>query len=290
MRGIVPTIDAVMSDDFAIFMEWVDAVRRLRVRANADTSTDCEVALRFGAEGVGLCRTEHMFFAPDRILAVREMILSNEHEGRKKALAKIKPMQKGDFAEIFRTMGERPVIIRLLDPPLHEFLPKTAEEVAEVAREMHLGPEAIKAQRAKMEEFNPMLGHRGCRLGITTPEIYEMQIEAILEAACELKAEGLDVHPEIMVPLVGTEEEIVFVKDCIDKTAKEVMDANGIRVSYKVGTMIELPRACIVADDIAKVAEFFSFGTNDLTQMTFGFSRDDVGIFLPVYLEKKFSR
>jgi pyruvate,orthophosphate dikinase len=287
MRGIVPTIDAVMSDDFAIFMEWVDAVRRLRVRANADTSKDCEVALRFGAEGVGLCRTEHMFFAPDRILAVREMILSNEHEGRKKALAKIKPMQKGDFAEIFRTMGERPVIIRLLDPPLHEFLPKTAEEVAEVAREMHLGPEAIKAQRAKMEEFNPMLGHRGCRLGITTPEIYEMQIEAILEAACELKAEGFDVHPEVMVPLVGTEEEIAFVKDCIDKTAKEVMDAKGVRVSYKVGTMIELPRACIVADDIAKVAEFFSFGTNDLTQMTFGFSRDDVGIFLPVYLEKK---
>ncbi|MDY7017423.1 MAG: pyruvate, phosphate dikinase [Nitrospirota bacterium] len=287
MRGIVPTIDAAMGDDFVIFMEWVDAVRRLRVRANADTSKDCEVALRFGAEGVGLCRTEHMFFAPDRILAVREMILSNEHEGRKKALAKIKPMQKGDFAEIFRTMGERPVIIRLLDPPLHEFLPKTAEEVAEVAREMRLGPEAIKAQRAKMEEFNPMLGHRGCRLGITTPEIYEMQIEAILEAACELKAEGLDVHPEIMVPLVGTEEEIVFVKACIDKTAKEVMDVKDVRVSYKVGTMIELPRACIVADDIAKVAEFFSFGTNDLTQMTFGFSRDDVGIFLPVYLEKK---
>ena len=287
MRGIVPTIDAVMSDDFAIFMEWVDQFRRLRVRANADTSKDCEIALRFGAEGVGLCRTEHMFFAPDRILAVRQMILSNEPEDRKKALAKIKPMQKGDFTEIFRAMGERPVIIRLLDPPLHEFLPKTSEEISQVAQEMNLDPEAIRAQRTKMEEFNPMLGHRGCRLGITTSEIYEMQVESIVEAACELKAEGFNVHPEIMVPLVGTEEEILFVKACIDRTAKDIMDSKGIRVSYKVGTMIELPRACIVADAIAQVAEFFSFGTNDLTQMTFGFSRDDVGIFLPVYLEKK---
>lgn len=287
MKGVVPTIDAAMSEDFATFMEWVDATRALRVRVNADTPQDCEAALRFGADGVGLCRTEHMFFAPDRILAVRQMILAHDSEGRRLALEKIKPMQKGDFIEIFRVMGDKPVIIRLLDPPLHEFLPKTEEEVDEVAKAMGLDPQVIKGQRGRLEEFNPMLGHRGCRLGITTPEIYEMQVEAILEAACELKAEGQNVHPEIMIPLVGIEEEIVQIRSRIKNVGEGVMKAKGLQVDYKIGTMIELPRACIVADEIAKHADFFSFGTNDLTQMTFGFSRDDVGIFLPVYLEQK---
>jgi pyruvate,orthophosphate dikinase len=287
MKGVVPTIDAAMSEDFSTFMEWADATRTLRVRVNADTPQDCEVALRFGAEGVGLCRTEHMFFAPDRILAVRQMILAHNSEGRCLALEKIKPMQKGDFIEIFRVMGDKPVIIRLLDPPLHEFLPKTEEEVIEVAKAMGLDPQVIKAQRGRLEEFNPMLCHRVCRLGVTTPEIYEMQVEAILEAACELKAAGYDVHPEIMIPLVGIKEEIEQIRSHIESVGERIMEAKGLRVSYKIGTMIELPRACIVADEIANYAEFFSFGTNDLTQMTFGFSRDDVGIFLPLYLEQK---
>jgi len=287
-KGVVPTIDAAMNEDFATFMKWVDEVRRLRVMVNADTPDDCKIAMRFGAEGVGLCRTEHMFFAPGRINAVREMILAKDKEGRRRPLNKIKPMQKADFIGIFKEMGGLPVVIRLLDPPLHEFLPKTSEDVESLAKTTGVDVDVVRYQSDKMHEFNPMLGHRGCRLGITMPEIYEMQTEAIIEAACELKkTQGKNVNPEIMVPLVGSIEELTFVKVCIDKVAKDVMERQSTSVNYKVGTMIELPRACLIADDIAKEAEFFSFGTNDLTQMTFGFSRDDVGIFLAMYLEKK---
>lgn len=287
-KGVVPTIDAAMNEDFATFMKWVDEVRRLRVMVNADTPDDCKIAMRFGAEGVGLCRTEHMFFAPGRINAVREMILAKDKEGRRRPLNKIKPMQKADFIGIFKEMGGLPVVIRLLDPPLHEFLPKTSEDVESLAKTTGVDVDVVRYQSDKMHEFNPMLGHRGCRLGITMPEIYEMQTEAIIEAACELKkTQGKNVNPEIMVPLVGSIEELTFVKVCIDRVAKDVMERQSTSVNYKVGTMIELPRACLIADDIAKEAEFFSFGTNDLTQMTFGFSRDDVGIFLAMYLEKK---
>lgn len=284
--GKVSLIKPKLSESFATMMKWVDGIRRLKVRTNADTPYDSQVARDFGAEGIGLCRTEHMFFEPNRIKAVREMILSDTTEGRKKALARLLPMQKGDFIEIFRIMKGLPVTIRLLDPPLHEFLPHTKEEVEELAKEMGISTEKLMAKNRALYEFNPMLGHRGCRLGITYPEIYEMQVRAIFEAACELECEGVSVIPEIMIPLVGFEEELETLKKMIDRIAKATMETYRVTVTYQVGTMIELPRAALVADEIAKHAEFFSFGTNDLTQTTLGLSRDDSGKFLPLYIEK----
>ncbi|MCC7202491.1 MAG: pyruvate, phosphate dikinase [Nitrospirae bacterium] len=284
--GEVGLIKPKLSDSFAAMMKWVDKIRKLKVRTNADTPHDAQVARDFGAEGIGLCRTEHMFFEPDRIKAVREMILADDTDGRKKALAKILPMQKGDFTEIFRVMKGLPVTIRLLDPPLHEFLPHTEQEIDELSRDMGVPPDRLAAKNKTLYEFNPMLGHRGCRLGITFPEIYEMQARAIFEAACELECEGVPVIPEVMVPLVGYPKELQRLKEMIDIVAAEVMKGYKVRIKYQVGTMIELPRAALVADEIAGHAEFFSFGTNDLTQTTLGLSRDDSGKFLPVYVEK----
>jgi pyruvate,orthophosphate dikinase len=280
-------VEPSLSGDFARFMEWVDEFRTLGVRTNADTPQDARKAVEFGAEGIGLCRTEHMFFEGDRILAMREMILASTLEERKAALAKLLPYQKEDFRGIFREMAGRPVTIRLLDPPLHEFLPHDEKEQEELARALNIPVETVRAKVEALKEFNPMLGHRGCRLGITYPEITEMQTRAILEAAVELKQEGVEVHPEIMVPLVGTREEIEHQRRVIEETAEKVFQEKGDRVDYLVGTMIEVPRAALVADQIAEVAEFFSFGTNDLTQLTFGYSRDDAGKFLPYYLENK---
>jgi pyruvate,orthophosphate dikinase len=285
--GQAPVITPEVSGDFGEFMSWVEEFRTMGVRANADSPHDAKVAREFGAEGIGLCRTEHMFFEPDRISAVREMILSDDVEGRKKALAKIAPMQKGDFKGLFEAMEGLPVTIRLLDPPLHEFLPHEPEQVAALAKEMGVSVEKLNTKISQLHEFNPMLGHRGCRLAITYPEICEMQARAIIEAACELKKEGKDVIPEIMIPLVATVKEFKPLKDVVVKTAADVMNEKGVQVDYKVGTMIELPRAAITADEIAQEAEFFSFGTNDLTQTAFGLSRDDAGRFLPFYVEKK---
>ena len=280
-------VEPSLSGDFARFMEWVDEFRTLGVRTNADTPQDARKAVEFGAEGIGLCRTEHMFFEGDRILAMREMILASTLEERKAALAKLLPYQKEDFRGIFREMAGKPVTIRLLDPPLHEFLPHDEKEQEELARALNIPVETVRAKVEALKEFNPMLGHRGCRLGITYPEITEMQTRAILEAAVELKQEGVEVHPEIMVPLVGTREEIEHQRRVIEETAEKVFQEKGDRVDYLVGTMIEVPRAALLADQIAEVAEFFSFGTNDLTQLTFGYSRDDAGKFLPYYLENK---
>jgi pyruvate,orthophosphate dikinase len=285
--GQVPVITPEVSGDFGIFMSWVEEFRKMGVRANADTPNDARQAREFGAEGIGLCRTEHMFFEPERIKAVREMILADDVEGRKKALAKIMPMQKGDFKGIFEVMDGLPVTIRLLDPPLHEFLPHEDKHLQELALEMGVPADRLKAKVDQLHEFNPMLGHRGCRLAITYPEICEMQARAIMEAACELKKEGKNVIPEIMVPLVATVKEFKPLKDIIIRIAQDVMNETGVKVDYKIGTMIELPRAAICADEIAKEAEFFSFGTNDLTQTAFGLSRDDAGRFLPFYVEKK---
>jgi len=285
--GKVKLVEPQMTGDFEIFMKWVDEVRTLGVRTNADTPKDAKVARKFGAEGIGLCRTEHMFFEEDRIKAVREMILSDDEEGRRKALKKILPMQKKDFKGIFKAMQGLPVTIRLLDPPLHEFLPHTDKELKELAKEMGVSPKVLKERNEALKEFNPMLGHRGCRLGITYPEIYEMQVRAIMEAACELKKKNVDVRPEIMIPLVGHVREIEVMEELVRKTADEVMKKKKVKVDYMVGTMIELPRAAITADQIAKHAEFFSFGTNDLTQTTMGLSRDDAGKFLPFYVDKK---
>ncbi len=284
--GEVSLIKPKLSGSFATMMKWVDKIRKLKVRSNADTSHDAQVARDFGAEGIGLCRTEHMFFDPDRIKAVREMILSDDTDGRKKALEKILPMQKGDFTEIFRVMKGLPVTIRLLDPPLHEFLPHTEQEIEELSRDMGVPPDRLAARNKTLHEFNPMLGHRGCRLGITYPEIYEMQARAIFEAACDLVCEGVQVIPEVMIPLVGYPMELRKLRETIDLVAAEVMKAYKVKIKYQVGTMIELPRAALVADEIAVHAEFFSFGTNDLTQTTLGLSRDDSGRFLPVYVEK----
>ncbi len=280
-------VEPSLSGDFARFMEWVDTFRTLGVRTNADTPQDARKAVEFGAEGIGLCRTEHMFFEGDRILAMREMILASTLEERKAALAKLLPYQKEDFRGIFREMAGKPVTIRLLDPPLHEFLPHEEKEQQELAEALGIPVETVRAKVEALKEFNPMLGHRGCRLGITYPEITEMQTRAILEAAVELKQEGVDVYPEIMVPLVGTREELEHQRQVIDATAEKVFQEKGERVEYLVGTMIEVPRAALVADEIAEVAEFFSFGTNDLTQLTFGYSRDDAGKFLPYYIEHK---
>ncbi len=272
--------------EFERFLGWADERRRLNIRTNADTPGQSEQAIAFGAEGIGLCRTEHMFFGGDRILAVRQMILADDEAGRRKALDKLFPMQKEDFVGIFRVMGERPVTIRLLDPPLHEFLPHTVEEIEDVADACHMSVGEIEERNRCLREANPMLGHRGCRLGITYPEIYEMQVHAIVEAACQVKKEGVDVKPEIMVPLVGSAREMEVTREIAVRIADQVIADQGCELAYMVGTMIELPRACVVADQIARNAEFFSFGTNDLTQTTFGISRDDVKGFLPVYLEK----
>jgi pyruvate, orthophosphate dikinase len=272
--------------EFERFLGWADERRRLNIRTNADTPGQSEQAIAFGAEGIGLCRTEHMFFGGDRILAVRQMILAEDEEGRRAALDKLFPMQKEDFVGIFRVMGERPVTIRLLDPPLHEFLPHTEQDIASVANECGMSVTEIEERNRSLVEANPMLGHRGCRLGITYPEIYEMQVRAIIEAACQVKKEGVDVKPEVMIPLVGSAREMAVTREMAVRVADEVIFAQGIELEYMVGTMIELPRACVVADKIAENAQFFSFGTNDLTQTTFGISRDDVKGFLPVYLEK----
>ena len=267
-------------------MKWADQSRQLKIRANADRPEDAKIARNFGAEGIGLCRTEHMFFEADRIRSVREMILSDTLEDRQKALAKLLPTQKADFIGIFKAMDGLPVTIRLLDPPLHEFLPKTEEELQELSREMKVPFAQLKAKNESLHEFNPMLGHRGCRLGITFPEIYEMQVQAIMEAACELTKKKVKVIPEIMIPLVGHVNELESMRKLTIKTAETVQKKNKVKVSYLVGTMIELPRACVTSDEIATQADFYSFGTNDLTQTVYGLSRDDAGRFLPYYQEQ----
>jgi pyruvate,orthophosphate dikinase len=271
---------------YAKIMGWADEHRRLRIRTNADQPDQSANAVAFGAEGIGLCRTEHMFFGGERIKAVRQMILSEDRVGREKALEKLLPMQRGDFEGIFRVMKTLPVTIRLLDPPLHEFLPQKEEDFIDLAKEMGITLEKIKARNAALHELNPMLGHRGCRLGITYPEVYEMQVRAIMQAACQVKSEGIDVHPEIMIPLTGHRLEMQIMRELCVRICDEVLAQSKAKVAYMVGTMIELPRACLVADRIADDAEFFSFGTNDLTQTTFGLSRDDVRNFLPTYLER----
>ncbi|MFL6844696.1 MAG: pyruvate, phosphate dikinase [Allosphingosinicella sp.] len=285
MLGAVATVQPELVGDFGTLMGWADKVRRLRVRANAETEADCRTAREFGAEGIGLCRTEHMFFDSERIANVRRMILAADEAGRRAALAKLLPAQRGDFEQIFRIMAGLPVTIRLLDPPLHEFLPHEAE-FDEVAAAAGIGVDALRRRVAELHEFNPMLGHRGCRLGITYPEIYEMQARAIFEAALAVAAQGEAPIPEIMVPLVATRQELKIIRDLIDRTARAVFEERGKSVRYLVGTMIELPRAALRAADIAEEAEFFSFGTNDLTQTTLGVSRDDAGRFLTSYVEK----
>ena len=286
--GEVPTVQPEISGDFSKLMGWADSFRKLKVRTNSETPLDTKTAREFGAEGIGLCRTEHMFFDEERILSVREMILSKTKEDRAKALDKLLPHQKKDFMEIFKIMSGLPVTVRLLDPPLHEFLPRTEKEIGEVASVVNLPVKEIENRINELHEQNPMLGHRGCRLGISFPEIYEMQCRAIFEALCELKKNKVkSAFPEIMIPLVSTEVEIKLMKDLVINTAKEVQNEKKIKVDFLVGTMIELPRAAIKAGDIAKHAEFFSFGTNDLTQTTFGISRDDSGKFLNDYLENK---
>ncbi|WP_076068631.1 pyruvate, phosphate dikinase [Sphingomonas montana] len=287
MLGEVPTVQPELSGDFAALMVWADKVRRLKVRTNAETPNDCRTAREFGAEGIGLCRTEHMFFDAARITAVRQMILAENEAGRRKALALLLPEQRSDFAEIFEIMAGLPVTIRLLDPPLHEFLPHAEEEFVEVARATGLGLEALKRRAAELHEFNPMLGHRGCRLGVTYPEIYEMQARAIFEAAVDVaERTGAAPIPEVMVPLVGTARELELMKAVIDKAAAAVFADKGRTIEYLVGTMIEVPRAAIKAGEIAEFGEFFSFGTNDLTQMTLGVSRDDASRFLSVYVDQ----
>ncbi len=286
--GAIETVEAKISGEFATIMGWADEFRSLQIRTNADNPKDTAVAFNFGAEGVGLCRTEHMFFEADRIPAVRQMIVATTVEDRKKALAKLLPMQQKDFKGIFKAMKGRPVTIRFLDPPLHEFLPHEDEEIKGLAKEMKLTFEGLKATVESLHEFNPMMGHRGLRLAVTYPEIAEMQTEAVIKAAIEVKKEDkLDVVPEIMIPLTCDSVEYKYVKDIVTATADRVLAENKVEMQYKVGTMIEIPRAAITADQIAKYAEFFSFGTNDLTQMTYGFSRDDAGKFLDVYYSKK---
>ena len=288
MLGKIPTVKVDISGNFSKLMNWVDKYRKLKVRTNSETPADTKIARDFGAEGIGLCRTEHMFFDEKRIISVRQMILSKTLEDRKEALAKLLPYQKNDFFEIFKIMNGLPVTVRLLDPPLHEFLPKTEKDIADVARELNMSNSDIKSRILELHEQNPMLGHRGCRLGISFPEIYQMQCTAIFEALIECKNKKIkSVIPEIMIPLVSTAAEIQILKNLVDKTAKEIQKKHSIKIKYFVGTMIELPRAAIRAKDIAKYADFFSFGTNDLTQTTFGISRDDSGKFLNDYVENK---
>lgn len=286
--GQVATVKPKLSKEYDQFMKWVDKYRKLKVRTNADTPVDAKTARSFGAEGIGLCRTEHMFFAEDRIQAVREMILAVDLEAREKALKKILPMQKSDFKKIFTEMNGLPVTIRLLDPPLHEFLPHTTEELEQVAKGLGVSFKIIKEKYESLKEFNPMLGHRGVRLGVSFPEIYDMQVRAIMEAACDVKKnKGIKVAPEIMIPLVGLSRELKMMRENVDIICSQVIKEKGVKVKYLVGTMIELPRAALTADEIAKHADFFSCGTNDLTQTTFGLSRDDSQKFIPTYVEKK---
>jgi len=286
LKGKIKTVDPEISGGFGKFMSWADSIRLLKVRTNADTPGDAAKAVEMGAEGIGLCRTEHMFFEGDRIKSVREMILADDETGRRKALAKLEPMQKGDFIGIFEAMDGRPVTIRLLDPPLHEFLPHEEEQQREMAEEMGVSIETIKEKVESLREFNPMLGNRGCRLGIKYNEISEMQMRAIFSATVECHKKGLKVVPEVMIPLIGSVKEFTILRDMAVQIADEIKKSSGVEFNYMVGTMIEIPRAALTADQIGAEAEFFSFGTNDLTQMTFGFSRDDVGTFIKIYLEK----
>ncbi|NFA41225.1 pyruvate, phosphate dikinase [Clostridium botulinum] len=284
----IKTVIPEISGYFEIFMRWADEIRKLKIRANADTPKDAKQAVEFGAEGIGLCRTEHMFFAEDRIMAVRQMITAKDEQQRRVALDKILPMQRGDFIGIYEALEERPVTIRLLDPPLHEFLPSTDQDIKTLSKEIGLTFEELKLTVDNLHEFNPMMGHRGCRLAVSYPEIAEMQARAIIEAAIEVKAnKGYNIIPEIMIPLIGDIKELKYVKDVIKNTVEEVIKEKNADLEYKIGTMIEIPRAALTADEIAKEAEFFSFGTNDLTQMTFGFSRDDASKFLTDYYDKK---
>ena len=286
-KGKIDTVEPELSGDFGIIMKWADEIRTMKVRTNADNPRDAAVAVKFGAEGIGLCRTEHMFFEEDRIPAVRRMIVAETVEERLEALTYLLPFQKLDFKGIFEVMGDRPVTIRLLDPPLHEFLPHTPEEIQLLSEQINIPYEKLFAKVEELHEFNPMLGHRGCRLAVTYPEIAEMQAEAIILAAIEVKREtGRAIVPEIMIPLVGLEKELAYVKKVVEDKVKATIKKEGIDVDYKIGTMIEVPRAALTADEIAREAEFFSFGTNDLTQMTFGFSRDDAGKFIKAYRDK----
>ena len=283
----VKTVAPEISGNFETIMEWADATRKLQIRTNADTPRDATQARKFGAEGIGLCRTEHMFFEEERIFNFRRMITADTVEKREEALAKILPYQRDDFEGLFRAMDGYTVTIRFLDPPLHEFLPHTDEEIKPLAESLGMTFEALKARVISLKEFNPMMGHRGCRLAVTYPEIAKMQTTAVIEAAINVKKEGIDVHPEIMIPLVGSVKELKYVKDIVVATAEEILAKSDTKVEYHVGTMIEIPRAALTADEIAQEAEFFSFGTNDLTQMTFGFSRDDATKFLGDYYGKK---
>jgi pyruvate,orthophosphate dikinase len=285
-KGKIRTKDGELSDDFETIMKLADKYRVLGVRANAETERECKNAIKYGAEGVGLCRTEHMFFEGERIMRIREMILSEDETGRRKALDKLLPIHRQDLKEVLRAMANLPVTIRLLDPPLHEFIPHNIENQKEMAFEMGVSIETIKQKVQDLKEFNPMLGHRGCRLGITYPEITEMQAKAIIEAALELKAEGIKTFPEIMIPLIGTVKELKLQKELLKTIIDRIFEEKGDTIDYLIGTMIEIPRACLIADQIAEEADFFSFGTNDLTQMGFGYSRDDAGKFLPIYIEK----
>ena len=286
-EGKLESVEPEISGDFETFMSWADEVRTLQVRTNADTPRDAAQAKAFGAEGIGLCRTEHMFFEEERIFAVRQMITAETVEQREAALEKILPMQRGDFEKLFEEMDGLTVTIRYLDPPLHEFLPHTDEEIKPLADALGMTFETLKARIDSLKEFNPMMGHRGCRLAITYPEIARMQTRAVIEAAINVSKKGINVKPEIMIPLVGDENELLFVKKIVDEEAQKLIKESGIELTYEVGTMIEIPRACIIADKIAESAEFFSFGTNDLTQLSYGFSRDDAGKFLNDYYDAK---
>ena len=282
----IETEEASVSGDFATFMRWADSYRKLGVRTNADTPRDAIEAYKLGAEGIGLCRTEHMFFDSKRISAIREMIVSKTLEQRERALDKLLPMQREDFEGLYKSMKGYPVTIRLLDPPLHEFLPHDDEDIDALAKEMGMTFDELKAVVVRLQEFNPMMGHRGCRLDVTYPEIARMQTRAIIEAAINVNKDGMNVIPEIMIPLIGDSKELKFVKNIITETADKVIEETNAKLKYEIGTMIEIPRACLIADKIAEDAEFFSFGTNDLTQLGFGFSRDDAGKFLKSYYEK----
>lgn len=286
-KGRLATVDPELSGDFARIMEWADDIRTMKVRTNADNPRDARQAVEFGAEGIGLCRTEHMFFEENRIIDMRKMILASDKEEREKALERLLPYQKEDFKGIFAVMEDRPVNIRLLDPPLHEFLPSTEKEIKELAQQMGISDEKLRDKVTELREFNPMLGHRGCRLAVTYPEIAKMQTEAIITAAMEVRDEkNIEIEPEIMIPLVGIDSELAYVRDVVEETISEIFERTGKKIGYQIGTMIEIPRAALTADEVAAEAEFFSFGTNDLTQMTFGFSRDDTGRILKEYTDK----
>ncbi len=285
--GVIRSVEPTISGNFETFMEWADKTRKLGVKANADNPRDAKQACSFGAEGIGLCRTEHMFFETSRIFAVRQMIVAETVEQRKKALEKILPMQRDDFEKMFTVLNGRPMTIRYLDPPLHEFLPHTDEEIKDLAKALEISFEQLKDRINSLKEFNPMMGHRGCRLAITYPEIAEMQTRAVIEAAIHVSEKGIPVHPEIMIPLVGDIKELQYVKRIVNEVADKLIKENNSSITYQVGTMIEIPRAALLADEIAKEAEFFSFGTNDLTQLTYGFSRDDAGKFLNDYYDKQ---